>query len=74
MAVSTVDYFPTVMEALGFDLPDPLRPMDGISLLPLIEGTMSTRPSPLGFQSSKQIALSDNRYKPKNGNGSLYSV
>ena len=63
IAAGTVDYFPTIMESVGFELPHPVRPMDGISLLPLIEGTMKERPSPLGFQSSKQIALSDNRYK-----------
>jgi len=63
MATGTVDYFLTIMEAVGFDLPDPERPMDGVSLLPLIEGTRSERPRPLGFQSKNQIALSDNRYK-----------
>ncbi len=75
MAVGTVDYFPTIMEAVGFELPDPDRPMDGVSLLPLIEGTMTKRPSPLGFQSSKQIALSDNRYKLYSGDkGKTYEL
>ena len=63
MAAGTVDYFPTIMEAVGFELPDPDRPMDGVSLLTLIEGTMKERPNPLGFQSKNQIALSDNHYK-----------
>jgi len=65
----TVDYFPTIMEAAGFTLPDPDRPMDGVSLIPLIKGKMKKRPTPLGFQASKQIALSDNRYKIYSSNG-----
>ncbi len=63
MATGTVDYFPTIMAAVGFKPIDLERPMDGVSLLPLIEGKMDKRPQPLGFQSSKQIALSDHRYK-----------
>ena len=34
--VSSVDFFPTVMEILGSDAPD--RPVDGVSLLPLLNG------------------------------------
>jgi hypothetical protein len=29
----------------------------------LIEGKMKKRPRPIGFQSAKQISLTDNRYK-----------
>ncbi|MFK5924073.1 MAG: sulfatase-like hydrolase/transferase [Verrucomicrobiota bacterium] len=75
MATGTVDYFPTIMAAVGFKPIDPERPMDGVSLLPLIEGKMSERPRPLGFQSSKQIALSDNRYKIYSGDkGRTYEL
>jgi hypothetical protein len=35
------------LDLLGLDLPD--RPIDGISLRPLIEGKMTTRPQPIGF-------------------------
>ncbi len=34
--VSSVDFFPTVMEILGGDTPD--KPVDGVSLLPLLNG------------------------------------
>ncbi len=39
--------------------------MDGVNLMPLLagDGRMKERPTPLGFQSGKQAALSDNRYK-----------
>ncbi|MEM0970598.1 MAG: N-acetylgalactosamine 6-sulfate sulfatase, partial [Verrucomicrobiota bacterium] len=67
LPTGTVDYFLTLQEAIGFDLEDPDRPMDGISLVPLFAGEMKERPSPLGFQDRKQHALSDNRYKIYSG-------
>ena len=74
MSCSTRDYFPTVLDALGLQLPD--RPYDGISLLPLIKGEMSERPKPLYFEHcfrqslafvddnpENQTAVIENRYK-----------
>ncbi len=74
MSCSTSDYFPTVLDALGLQLPD--RPYDGISLLPLIKGEMSERPKPLYFEHcfrqslafvddnpENQTAVIENRYK-----------
>ncbi len=67
---STSDYFPTVLEALGHPLPpEQARPYDGVSLLPLIKGTMKERPRPIAFQSQKQISLTDNRFKLISTNG-----
>lgn len=44
------DIFPTVLDLTGLESPDPQRPVDGISLRPLIEGdTMKERPRPMGF-------------------------
>lgn len=63
----TVDYFPTIMAAAGFALPDPDRPMDGIDLHPLFAGEMKERPKPLGFQDGQQRAWNDNRYKIYSG-------
>jgi len=69
---STLDYFPTIRDHLGFKMPDK-RPIDGISLLPLIAGEMSERPRPIPFCSpgsrgrgadrSRSLALVDNRFK-----------
>jgi len=58
----TMDYFPTIMAMTGFKMPDD-RPLDGVNLLPLIEGTMHKRPSPIGFLYASQSALTDNQYK-----------
>jgi arylsulfatase A-like enzyme len=60
---STSDYFPTVMDILGFKMKGRPEPVDGVSLLPLINGKMQSRPVPIGFESKNQISLTDNRYK-----------
>ncbi len=69
MPCCTSDYFPTIMDILGIKMQDQPTPIDGISLLPLIEGKMEQRPVPIGFQSRGKIALSDNRYKIYSNNG-----
>jgi len=45
----TCDIYPTLLDIAGVKLPDQVEPLDGISLLPLIEGRMSERPKPLAF-------------------------
>jgi len=60
---STLDYFPTVLAAVGCTLKGAPLPIDGVNLLPLIDGKMTERPRPIGFESAGQIALIDNRYK-----------
>ena len=46
----TTDILPTVLDLLGLKHPAPQRPLDGISLRPLIvDGSMKERPSPIGF-------------------------
>jgi arylsulfatase A-like enzyme len=62
--VVTSDFYPTILEAVGIPMPkDKPLPLDGISLLSLLEGKMAERPSPIGFMSGAATALSDNRYK-----------
>jgi len=46
---STLDYFPTVAELFGYTLPDS-RPLDGVSLLPLIRGESQTRPKAIPYR------------------------
>ena len=49
-ACVTSDILPTVLDFLGLKHPAPQRPIDGISLRPLIAGdSMKERPSPIGF-------------------------
>lgn len=70
MPCSTSDYFPTVLDALGYLLPEArTRSYDGVSLMPLIRGELEARPRPIGFESQKQVSLSDNRFKIYSGNG-----
>lgn len=58
----TSDYLPTVLDVLGIDMPDQ-RPLDGVSLKPLIEGNMKARPEPIAFESGNMVTLCDNRFK-----------
>ena len=48
-------------------MPEETGPIDGISLLPLIEGKMEKRPKPLPFQDGNQSRLIDNEYTLANG-------
>jgi arylsulfatase A-like enzyme len=45
---NTSDIFPTVLDILGIKMEDP-RPIDGISLLPVIKGDQKSRSKPMGF-------------------------
>ena len=47
---STCDYFPAIAEVLGLGIPEDDRPIDGVSLLSLIEGDMEERGRPIAFQ------------------------
>jgi arylsulfatase A-like enzyme len=60
----TSDYFPTILDVLGYQIPAALkRPYDGVSLLPVMEGRLAQRPQPIGFQTRSMSTLTDNRYK-----------
>lgn len=55
----TSDYLPTMIDLLGLKMPD--YPMDGMSLMPLVEGESGDDLNPIrdreiGFQSAKQFA------------------
>lgn len=49
VAVVTSDIYPTLVDLLKLNLPDKVQPLDGISLVPLLEGQMKERPAPIGF-------------------------
>lgn len=46
---STLDMYPTILEATGAVAQHPTRPLDGASLIPLFDGTMTARPNPIPF-------------------------
>ena len=59
----TSDYFPTILEILGEKNQFPVTPVDGISMIPVWNGTLQDRSAPIGFQHSENKALTGNRYK-----------
>lgn len=70
--VCTSDIYPTVLEAAGITVTAQVLPLDGISLMPLLDGRMTERPRPIGFwhNGNKNLtpdqghaAWSDNRFK-----------
>jgi arylsulfatase A-like enzyme len=67
----TSDYLPTILDVLGIADLEKARPIDGVSLAPLMAGLQKKRPTPIGFESRNQIAMSGQRFKliyaPKGG-------
>ncbi len=69
--VCTSDVYPTIVDLLQITVPDQVEPLDGISLVPLLDGKMKERPRPIGFWqgnnglsvNSGPAAWNDNRYK-----------
>lgn len=67
----TSDIYPTLVDLLGLKVANPVEPLDGISLVSLLDGSMAERPRPIGFwhtaggftRSSGHAAWTDNRYK-----------
>jgi arylsulfatase A-like enzyme len=53
---STLDYLPTVLDILNIGMPDD-RPIDGVSMMPLLNGTANTRPEPIPFWHKNRMAL-----------------
>ena len=58
-AASTSDYLPTILSALNQPLP---KELDGINLLPILDGKRPLRQSPLAFET-----INDSRGSPKLG-------
>ena len=67
---STLDYLPTIMQLFDYQIPDN-RPIDGVSLLPLllkqsekaVTKKLFTRIKPIPFRTKKTFALIANNYK-----------
>jgi len=58
----TSDFLPTILDILQWKLPA-RRPIDGVSLVPVLAQEQRQRPVPIGFEFAGKLALSDNRYK-----------
>ncbi|SFH93955.1 sulfatase-like hydrolase/transferase [Planctomicrobium piriforme] len=65
--VSSLDLFPTCCELAGITAP-PRKPLDGVSIVPLLNGKKFERPQPLfwhyyGGLGNRQVALRDGDWK-----------
>jgi arylsulfatase A-like enzyme len=58
----TSDYLPTVVELLNAKYPDK-RPIDGMSLLKVLNDELETREKPMGFQYGGKISWVTHDYK-----------
>lgn len=59
----TMDLFPTVADLLGLANDVFVKPLDGISLKPLMTADIGERSRPIPFRFGQKIALIGNRYK-----------
>jgi len=60
----TSDFYPTVLDALDLEMAGQPRPIDGVSLMPLLRGDMEERPEPIAFEhSDTSQALVDDEFK-----------
>ncbi len=59
----TTDIFPTVAEIVGLKADVFVQPVDGTSLVPLLNGQAVERSTPLGFRYGAKAAWIDGRYK-----------
>ena len=60
---STLDYLPTVIDALGIDYKSEAAGFDGVSLLPVIDGRAEVRARPIPFVHRQARALIGDRWK-----------
>ncbi len=59
---STLDYFPTIQQLVGYKMPDE-RPIDGVSLLGLFEGKVFKRNKALPFRFKDSLTLIEDNKK-----------
>jgi len=63
----TMDFYPTTLDVLGIKTAGEAGPIDGISLLPIIDGKMAKRPKPIPLVSGMNVRLVDNEYRFQKG-------
>jgi arylsulfatase A-like enzyme len=79
--VVTSDIYPTLVDLLHIEIPDQIQPLDGVSIVPLLDGRMKERPGPIGFWHpdgdkvmGELAAWNDNRYKLLTHPGNKYEL
>lgn len=63
LPASTSDYLPTILDVLGIEQIDSRGPLDGVSLLPILQGKVEALDRGIGFASQDQFAWIGPRYK-----------
>ncbi len=58
----TSDYYPTILDYLELSVPNQ-KPLDGISLRPVIDGTVTERTKPIGFKYNGDNSWVNQQYK-----------
>ncbi|VGO16287.1 Arylsulfatase [Pontiella desulfatans] len=71
--LSTLDYFPTAMQLVGYDMPD-ARPIDGQDILPILSGETDKRDKAMPFRAKSGATLVKDRYKLVLPKGELYDL
>lgn len=76
VACNTSDYFPTIVEALDLDQKIVKNELDGVSLIPLLEGRKIHRKDQMNFAIKEQLASMNGKYKlyARKGEYELYNV
>ncbi|VGO19636.1 sulfatase family protein [Pontiella sulfatireligans] len=72
-SLSTLDYFPTVAELVGYAMPDD-RAIDGQDLLPIITGKTAKREKAIPFRAKGGATLVKDHYKLVLPKGELYDL
>ena len=60
---SVLDILPTILAITDIQYPEPKRPLDGVSLVPLMGGGIGARKKPIPFRHVGRAALIDNNMK-----------
>ena len=59
----TSDYLPTILDLLNLDFPDADRPLDGVSLLPVLTRRQTASRQPIGFRNRTRISWVTEQFK-----------
>ena len=62
-AVTSSDYYATILSLLGYKNKGTSHPLDGIDVSSILDGSQTLRPRPIPFKSYKQRAYTDQQYK-----------
>ncbi|TWU32326.1 sulfatase family protein [Novipirellula artificiosorum] len=71
--LSTLDYFPTIQNLTGYQMPD-TRPIDGQDILSIIAGNLDQRDKSIPFIRGNEVSLVKGHFKMVQPQGELYDL